>query len=185
MNLRPEIVIAFLATAASLIPSAAIAAEPVLKATVASTAVSIAPRPASRKSISLPDLELPFQIVATCPDDSLSSSISISVADTVQSHDVSTQSAESAGIVLLETDLLISSRQLAPITVGQFCVDDENAPTGNQTLQMAAAITASISLRCTTADSQSMVYESIPLQIELTCSPLDNEQLASEQPALE
>jgi hypothetical protein len=140
--------------------------------------VEIAPLP-ERRSVSLPELEFPFRINANCAGDEFATSISISIADTVTSHDISTENDQSlerpADPVLLETILKVPGQQLAPVMIEEFCTGDTAHDSGGQSLLVRGAIAANISLRCSGDASQSIRYARLPLEIRLICKQPDPE----------
>ncbi len=142
-------------------------------------AVELAPL-SDRRSVSLPELEFPFRINANCAGDEFATSISISIADTVTSHDVSTENdpalEQPADPVLLETILKVPGQQLAPVMIEGFCTGDKaQGSEDGQSLLIRDAIAANISLRCSSDVSQSISYARLPLEIKLVCRQPDTE----------
>lgn len=138
--------------------------------------VEISPQPAGRRLITLPELEFQVHVDAICRGNSSAESLSISIADTIETHYVSTSNVKKSGDLVVDTTIKVTTGQLAPIPIDGFCTsdkDDANAAEtiATQELLFPAAFAATISLRCSTGSSQSVDYVSVPLDIRLVCKP--------------
>ena len=117
-----------------------------------------------RRLIRLPELEFKLRIVAHCARGRLPESISISVADTRET--IRGEQLPESGP--LELSVIVASRQIAPLAVGELCV------AGHSDVVVANALTAQVSLRCALDDEQSIVFDAIPLDVRISCaSPPD------------
>lgn len=141
--------------------------------------VEISPQPAGRRLISLPELEFQVHVDATCPVNSYAESLSISIADTIETHDAATLNTEKSSEIAIDTTIQVVSGQLAPIPVERFCTSDSDESTSDgmtaaQELLFPEAFAASISLRCLTDNVQTVSYASLPLDIRLVCTLIQN-----------
>ena len=156
--------------------------EPQLNSSADTVSVEIAPRP-GRRSVALPGLDVPFRINAHCADGTLATSVSISIADTVVSHDVTAKSDNTNGQrispVLLETIFKVPGRQIAPIATKDFCAGEPDSQANEEVLLVRDAFAANISLRCSSDTSQSIRYERLPLEIQLICRIPDEKPIDS------
>ena len=121
-----------------------------------------------RQLIRLPELVFPLRIDAHCGRGGEVQTVSISVADTrktIAGDELSTRGP-------LHTSVTVSPRQIAPLALQQFC--DADAAKG-QTLLLATALTAQVSLRCTRDDEQSILFDARPLDIRLVCEAGDDQ----------
>jgi len=129
---------------------------------VDSAVASITPHSGSRKLVRLPELEFPMRISAQCAAGRTPESISISIADTHR-----TFSGEDLPVsATLETSVRISSRQIAPIALRDFCVA---ASETRHSLLVTTALTAQISLRCAKGDERSVAFRAEALDVVLNC----------------
>lgn len=144
---------------------------------------SISRHSGSRKLIRLPGLEFPLRIRAQCGAGRRPESISISVADTgktITGEDLGGE--DLPGGAALETSVRISSRQIAPIAIGEFCVVDKEA---QQSMLVTTALTAQISLRCVKDDERTIVFRAQALDVILNCetdAASESEQAAVRTP---
>ena len=137
-------------------------------------AVEIKPRAPGQRLIKLPNLEFPMRIDAGCFGEARAESVSISIADTVETHDVSTLDTDLTNNIVIETTFRVPGGQIAPITVEHFCTDDDGHDNTVQSLLVPAAAAANISLRCSTDNAQSVHYTNVSLEIKLVCMLLDD-----------
>jgi hypothetical protein len=135
----------------------------------------ISPQSAGRRLISLPDLEFQLSVDAECDGNTRAESLSISIADTVQTHNASKMDEGEADEIAIETRIRVASSQIAPIGIERFCTGENDDSPAAQALLVTAAFAANISLRCSSEDAQSVRYASLPLEIRLICVPLDDE----------
>ena len=83
---------------------------------------------------------------------------------------------------MIETTIQVTSDQLAPITIENFCatdIDDTSDiydKTAIEALLLPAAFAATISLRCSTDVAQTVSYASVPLDIRLVCNSTENQR---------
>lgn len=138
-------------------------------------AVEISPLPPGRRLIALPDLEFPLSIDADCFGDAKAESLSISIADTIETHDVSKLDSDLKNKFVLETTFRIPGNQLAPVSIEHFCTTGIDSSDATQTLLVPAAAAANISLRCSQENAQSVRYAGVSLKINLICMSLDDQ----------
>lgn len=124
-------------------------------------AASIQPLPAGRL-LRLPTLEFEFAIHASCGPDQAVASVSISVADTRKTL----SGAEFEDAAVVNTTIGLPARQISPIVVDDFCPDTQGE---NSNLLIRGAVTAQVSLRCASADGDSITYASQSLDVTLVC----------------
>ena len=139
--------------------------------------VTVKPQAPGRRSLSLPTLEYQFSIDAHCPDEWTPASFSLNIADSR----ISKTGNELKQGTNQQLGITVPARQLAPLTLRDFCVIDAagegSAAAGemNTSRQAAAhsltinAALAHASLRCTREDEQRTVYVSQPLDVTLLC----------------
>ena len=125
--------------------------------------VEIPRQDTGRRLIRLPALDFPFRIDAYCGRGGELQSLSISVADTRQTI----ASEDSPADDVFATTVSVSPRQIAPVAVEEFCVAGEPA---GESLLLHTALTAQISLRCASEESQSVVFAAEALDIKLVCA---------------
>jgi hypothetical protein len=123
---------------------------------------TIARQAVGRRLIQLPELRFDLLIRTRCARGGLPESVSISVADTKKT--ISGEELLSAPS--LETSVLVSSRQLAPIALQEFCVADDSA---QQSLVVPTALTAHASLRCARGEERTIVYDAKALDVLINC----------------
>ncbi len=115
------------------------------------------------RPVRLPALGFSLTVEPACGGDAEPRSLSISVADT-RLHFTA---EELASATVVEATLILPRRQLAPVRIDHFCragVDD-----GPSRFVLEDAFTARLSLRCGPDDRQTIVYETLPLDVELQC----------------
>ena len=125
--------------------------------------VAIKPLAESRKLIKPPALEFTLRIDAQCDAKAEIASISISIADT-QKALTTIDRDDTAPIA---TRITIPARQVSPIAVQDFC--PMQAPDAGQELIVRDALTAHVSLRCTSEAGESITYASRALDVALHC----------------
>lgn len=135
--------------------------------------VEIKPRAPGRRLIRLPNLEFPMRIEAGCFGEARAESVSISIADTVETHDVSTLDTDLTNNIVVETTFRVPGGQIAPITIEHFCTNDDDHSNAAQSLLVRAAAAANISLRCSNDNAQSVRYAHVSLEIKFVCMTLD------------
>ena len=136
----------------------------------------ISPQAADRRLIFLPDLDFRLRVDADCNEDTRAESLSISIADTVQTHDASKLNQRETDKAVIETTIRVAQGQIAPIVVERFCTGENDSSMAMQELLITAAFAANISLRCSREDAQSVRYATLPLQIRLICVSSDDER---------
>lgn len=127
--------------------------------------VEIDPIPAGRQLVSLPILEFVLELEPHCAAPASAESISISVADTRKTEQVSDSAADTS----IEMTLKIPPRQTGLFAIDTFCVQGESPHSGPQTLLVRDAFTAQLALRCTSDDTRSIIYAVQPLDISFRC----------------
>jgi hypothetical protein len=154
-------------TALFLLPGSHAGADTItdqLSLVVGPTTVEIDPRPPGPRLIRLPDLALTMRLSAECSADMRAESASIGISDTRYSLGPELL-ADTAGANLT---INIPHRQLAPLTIENFCLSGATV-SDNSELYIADALSAQISLLCVAENQQSIVYQAVPLGIELRC----------------
>jgi hypothetical protein len=126
-------------------------------------AAVIKPLAEGRKFIRPPALEFPLRIDAICDANAEIASISISIADT-QKTLTTADLGEAEPIV---TRISIPARQVSPIAVENFCSLESSA--AGDKLIVKDALTAHVSLRCTSEAAESITYVSRALDVMLHC----------------
>lgn len=132
--------------------------------------VAIKPLAEGRKLIKPPALEFLLRIDAECDVSAEITSISISIADT-QKALTSTDLSEATTIA---TRIAIPARQVSPIAVEDFC--PMGSPAAGDELVVRDALTAHVSLRCTSEAGESITYASRALDVMLQCDAAVNVQ---------
>ena len=125
--------------------------------------VASKPLAEGRKLIRPPALEFLLHIDAECDAEAEITSISISVADT-QKALTSIDLDDTAPIA---TRIAIPARQVPPIAVENFCPME--SPLAGEELVVKDALTAHVSLRCTSEAGDSITYASRALHVMLRC----------------
>ncbi len=124
--------------------------------------VTITQQAGGRRLIRLPELKFDLHIRTHCARGGLPESVSISVADTNRTI----RGEELRAASSFETSVLVSSRQLAPLALQEFCVAGDSA---QQSLLVTTALTAHVSLRCAREEEQTIVYDAKSLDIRINC----------------
>ena len=133
--------------------------------------VEIAPQPAGRRLIRLPSLEFTLQIEPRCEADTRVASVSISVADTRRTYDAAQFDKQPR----LETSINIPQRQIGPLSIGQFCIASDDLQEAGQVMRVPDALTAQVSLRCANDAGQSIIYETLALEVRLLCQTVNDD----------
>lgn len=126
-------------------------------------AVTVKPLAEGRKLIRPPALEFLLRIDAQCDANAEIASISISIADTQKALTTSDLSAAAP----IATRITIPARQVSPIAVKGFCPME--SPSAGDKLVVRDALTAHVSLRCTSETGDSITYASRALDVMLHC----------------
>jgi hypothetical protein len=151
----------------------------ILRVEAGTPEVSVKPQAPGRRSLSLPSLDYVFSIEARCPDEWTPASLSLNIADSriaKARKDLENQPNQQLGIT-------VPARQLAPLTLRDFCVIDgrhEGSATATEMADFPGqaadparleinATLAHASLRCTRDDEQRIFYVSQPLDVALIC----------------
>jgi len=145
-----------------------------LTGTVRAATAEISPQPAGRRLVSLPELEFQVHVDATCQGNMYAESLTISIADTIETHDAATLNTKKSSEIAIDTTIQVASGQLAPIPVERFCTSDGDGMTATKELLLSEAFAATVSLRCTTDNAQTVSYASLPLDIRLVCALVKN-----------
>jgi len=138
-------------------------AEPVL--------VEVTPSSIPRRYVAVQDLEFSLIVRPSCPANMQIDSVSVTTADTSRTFSGSDFNEQTQ----IETTLIVPRRQVAAIAIDDYCREDEISAKKQEDLQIAAAYTATMSLRCINDDEQSIVYQAQPLGIILSCVSGDDD----------
>ena len=125
-------------------------------------AAVLAVQPGGRNFVSLPELEFALSITTHCASGGAPESLSVTIADTRRTL----RAEEMAGAETHEVKMRVTADQLAPFALREFCVD---ALFEGETLLLASAMTAHVSLRCRRDEEQSIVFAAEPLDIRVDC----------------
>ena len=136
-------------------------AQPVSQAEPAQ--ITMDPLPAGRRLIRLPGVEFPLRLAPACPDDLDFQSLLISIADTRRTF----SAVDFDAAATIDTRVRVSARQTSPIAVDEFCVADAESTASAVTI--SDAFTASISMRCGSESQESVIYDTLALEIQLVC----------------
>jgi hypothetical protein len=129
---------------------------------VAPAVASIQPLAEGRRLLRLPALEFAFGIGAGCGPDQAVTSVSISVADTRKTL----SGAEFRDDAVTNMTVRLPARQIAPIAVDDFCPETQSE---SSSLLIRDAVTAQVSLRCASAEEESITYASQSLDVTVVC----------------
>lgn len=129
-------------------------------------------QPTGRRLLRLPNLDFPLQIEPRCGFGLRIESLSISIADTNKSFAAKDFLEQST----LETSFRLPGRQIGPLAIEQFCTADDESPSNSSTLIIRDALTAHISLRCADDVRQTVVYETLALEIRMVCKNPEREE---------
>lgn len=125
--------------------------------------VELGPSLPGRRFVRLPELKFGLTIKPSCPANMRIHSVSVSVADSNETFDGKDLQSQA----LIQTSIVIPRRQASALPVVDFCARQT-------TSQIRAAYTAALSLRCINEEQESIVYQSVPLNITLHCENSDN-----------
>ena len=132
--------------------------------------VEIDPISNNRQLINLPMLQFPLALEPLCGSIARVESISVSAADTRQ-----TFGADDIGEqAIINATLSIPDKQLGPIRIGNFCRSTVTKAVDARELLIQGALTAHLSLRCTSDEDHSITYVSHALDIILRCNRVDD-----------
>jgi len=134
--------------------------------------VEIGPQPAVNRLLNLPSLEFPLTIEPRCAAGARIESLVISIADTQRRY----VAADFAASGPLESTLLLPERQIGPLAIGQFCAAERLDPDPQRSLQIHDVFTASVSLRCSSDFGQTISFETLALDVSLSCKSAADEQ---------
>ena len=166
MNMRPFLYMSLVYVALSPTPCSGEA----LRAEVSVAETEVTPQVEDKRVLVPADLEYAIEIEARCSQDSVPASLSIGVADTRHHFPL----ADSADTARFSTTFVVPGRQVAPLVTTGYCVLEQ--PDSQTTMLVPAALTAQISLACSSGVSSSMHYLSKPLAIRLICVSPDADQ---------
>jgi len=130
--------------------------------------VTILSTPGGHRFVRLPTLEFPLRIEPLCAATYAATSMSVSIADSrlrLAPGDMSAQP-------VIETTLALPRQQTGPLRVDGFC-SDEDAVGSARTLLIEDAFTARLSLTCAGAETATILYATLPLDVRLTCEAGD------------
>jgi hypothetical protein len=159
--------------------------SPILRVEAGIPEVSVKPQASGRRSLSLPSLDYAVSIEARCPDEWTPASLSLNIADSriaKARKDLESQPNQ-------QLDITVPARQLAPLTLRDFCVidaADEGSATATEMVDFHGeaadsarlelnATLAHASLRCTRDGEQRIFYVSQPLDVTLICEATEAE----------
>ena len=138
--------------------------------------VEVSPRQTGRQFLDLPALEFAFDIQARCDETWTPESLSLNVADSRVTFDSAALSRNALGKITLS----VPSRQLAPVAVHDFCLQQAGRvatepgtaapPTPESALlTIRAVLSAQASLLCASPEERRITYVSQPLDVVLSC----------------
>lgn len=144
----------------------------------ATPVVEVSPRRAGRQFFELPALEYAFEVRARCDEAWTPASLSLNVADSR----VAFGGGELSGNAQRKVTLSVPARQLAPVAVHDFCLQQADpvapergipAPPANESslLTIRSALSAQASLLCVSEEERRITYVSQPLDVTLACGP--------------
>lgn len=137
--------------------------RPIVRAKAASMEIEL--QPAGRRLLRLPNLDFPLQIEPRCEVGMHIASVSISIADTSKSF----HAADFFEKPKLETSMRLPRRQIGPLAIERFCTGDGKNSDNNDVLLIRDAFTAHVSMRCTDDINQSVIYETLALEVRMVC----------------
>ena len=123
---------------------------------------ALQPLAEGRRLLRLPALEFQFGIDANCGSEQAVASVSISIADTRKT--LGGEAFRDNAVV--NATVALPARQIAPIAVDGFCPASQ---TESSSLLIQGAVTAHLSLRCASADGDSISYTSQSLDVTVVC----------------
>jgi hypothetical protein len=119
-----------------------------------------------RNLVSLPDIEFRLGISTHCADAGRPESLSITIADTQKTL----RSEELQAASTIDVAIAVPASQIAPLALPGFCIDPASE---GESVSITAILAAQASLRCSRADSQSIVFAAEPLDIRVDCIRAD------------
>jgi len=140
--------------------------------------VEITPRPPGRRLIRLPGITFTLRVEPRCAAGLGAESVSISVADTRLNLGREALLNPAPGEAAVVTrKMRIPRSQIGPVAIEDFCIagDESNATAA---LRVHDALSAQLSLRCADASRQSIVYQTVALEITLSCKVAVSNQLS-------
>jgi hypothetical protein len=117
-----------------------------------------------RTLVNLPDLEFRLSVSTQCAKSGRPESLSITIADS----QMTLRGEALQSTVPIDVSMRIPTSQLAPFALREFCVDPASE---GESLFLTAALAAQLSLRCSRAEEQSIVFAAEPLDIRVDCIP--------------
>ena len=132
--------------------------------------VTIDRQSAGRRLIALPEIGFPLRLQPDCAPGMMLDSLSISIADTRRTF----RAADFSAAAVIETKLRIPRRQVSPLAVDGFCSAGAAESNSATAVKVAGAYSASVSLRCASDAEQSVVYDTVALDVTLHCAATDS-----------
>jgi hypothetical protein len=132
--------------------------------------VEIDPIANNRQLIWLPKLQFSLALEPVCGATGRVESVSVSAADTQQTYGAD----DIGGQTTINATLSIPGKQLGPIRIGNFCRSTATNVVESGELLIRGALTAHLSLRCTSDEDHSMTYASQALDVILRCNRVDD-----------
>lgn len=129
--------------------------------------VSISPRAAGSSLVLLPAVEFTFSVDAECSDDLGPGPLTLSIADTYLSLTAEQISSDGMDGIVLQ----VPAKQIAPVAVADFCVDDASGgqPPPQEQILVRDALSVQASLVCSDETDRQSTYASHSLDIRLQC----------------
>ena len=140
--------------------------------------VEITPRPPGRTLIRLPSITFTLRVEPRCAAGLDAESVSISVADTrlnLGREALLNPAPGEAAVVARK--MRIPRSQIGPVAIEDFCIAGE-APNATAPLRVHDALSAQLSLRCGDESRQSIVYQTVALEVTLSCKMAASDQLS-------
>lgn len=146
-----------------------------IRAEAQPASVELTPLSDDGRPMRLPALGFAVRVEPACAGETEPRSLSISVADTRLYFTAS----ELAGAPVVEATLILPARQLGPVRIDDFCRAGKGD--GPSRLLLEDAYTARLSLRCGPDEQQTIVYATLPLDVDLLCRRADTAGPAPDQ----
>lgn len=146
-----------------------------IRAEAQPASVELTPLAGDDRSIRLPSLAFALRVEPACAVATEPRSLSISAADTRLLF----RAADLADAPVVEATLTLPQQQLGPVRVDGFCRAGKDD--GRSGLLLEDAFTARLSLRCSSDEEQTIVYATLPLDVNLLCRRGDTEDRAPGQ----
>lgn len=146
-----------------------------LTLTASESSAQLAPRERGPQQVSLPALEFSLRATIACPPGADAESVTVSIADTRMHFgpgDISDKTA-------LDVNISVPSRQIAPVTVADFCVRGQ--PGEKNHLLIPGVATAQASLRCRSEKESSLHFKSAVLPIRLLCVADEDQESSTDR----